>query len=131
MITHTIVKHKPRVKTFQTYPPVLNTNVLGQQQVPTHVRMEQGFFMGKFKYAEMVRGLRLKKGDHCFFKGITLPVNDDKDVYKVVDINEVFYLDRGNKIGTNSPTPYLLRNKAGDERYANDDLVIKLVAGDE
>ena len=127
MITHTIVRYKPRVKSFETYPPVINES---NKNLPITSRLEQVFFMGKYEYAQMLKRLKLVKGDTCFFKGTTIPV-EDKDIFKVVDINEIFYLDRSNRIDVKQPRPYLLRNKAGDERYACDDDLIKLVDGDD
>lgn len=124
MITHQIVKHKPRIKLPEIVSRYLPAPA-PQTQLP-QIKHNTGVvvFMGKQEYATFISKLRMKKGGYCFFKeGMRYPVQD-VDIWKIVDINEIHYLDSGNTLAAKSPKPYFLKNKKGEERWANDEMLI-------
>lgn len=124
MITHQIVKHKPRLRLPEIVTAHLPVVIPGAHVPPIRNNSGVCVFLGKQEYAAMLSKLRLKKGGFCFFKvGMCYPVQDDQ-IWKIVDINEIHYMDNGNTLTAKAPTPYYLKNKKGEERWANDEMLI-------
>lgn len=130
MITHTIVKHKPRLKIHnvqqqQSKPPHITYESPTQQQNPNLLNAEGGIpWLGKQQYTEFIQRLRLKVGDYCFFKTSEYPI-PDKNIFKVQNICEIWYTARGNNYKDRKPTPYFLKNVYGEHAWGSDDDLIK------
>jgi hypothetical protein len=117
MIKHIIVRHKPRYKAHS--PPVIIP--------PSQSPQAQGVipFLGKVAYAEMLKTLKLAKGDYCFFKTANWPLDMEDSVYKVEDINEIFWMDPGNNLTAQSPAPYIVVNKRGQRVRAEEGNLVR------
>lgn len=131
MITHTIIKHKlrikiPNVQQHQSQkPPHITYAPTVQQQNPNLLSVEGGIpWLGKQQYNEYIQKLRLKAGDYCFFKTSEYPI-PDKNVFKVQQINELWYTAKGNNYRDRKPLPYFLKNVYGEMAWGNDDDLIK------
>lgn len=128
MITHQIVKHKLRIKLTTPPPPAVVASphlpVLRPPDNYTPSALDSMHFLGKYQYAEMLKTLKFKVGDFCFFRDAEWPVDHDKEVYYVTDINQIHWMDKGNTLAVKKPMPYHLKNKEGRYRYANDDMLV-------
>lgn len=122
MISHLIIKHKPRIR---VHPPAAAPAIITNPNLPV-IPQAQGVipFLGKMQYMEMLKGLRLKKGDYCVLKGAPFPF-DDECIFKIEDVNELFWCDPGNNLTQKDPVPYLMVTKTGNRRRANDSMVFK------
>lgn len=145
MISHLIIKHKPRITVHSSVNNSVNSdwynnpanknwqNYRNEQSRQTPISDvvsnigHQLYHLGKMQYAEMLKKLRLKKGDYCVHRAAPYPYSDDA-IYKVFDIIECHWLDNNNKLPFKEPRPYIIKNKKGEMLYANDDMVFNYLA---
>lgn len=126
MIRHNIIRFKPRIK-YSSAPVIVSNNPnLPVVHTPSQSYVQGALaYLGKPEYARYISNLRMKKGDFCFFRTASWPIDHDKDVFLIKDINEIHWLDKGNNLNQKHCTPYLLVNKVGDQLWGSDDLLVK------